>query len=701
MVGGIVDSAGSSSGVPLNNWISLGSANNDGIRTEWWVSKLAVSITTLTIDLTETNDIIAVALEYNGANGISNPVFQAVQANQNTITSQNILETVATVADSAAELMLGLFSALGDTFNATPPTPSGAPQTVRSTNSLSIPPSLSYQVIEQGAEATVGSFTSGGENVRLAVGSLNVTAESASQLATAGNVAGSTIGCLYIVISGGLVLNTQPGFNDQPDSSLVAGEYALGLQMAKISGNAALGMCRMEVFSGYFQNGQNAAGPWISPVDGYQYSIDELIFIWGIASTANPQSNWLTGPSALWYCNWNVDQETGDVTCQEWYRNDSQSGTSNDGTLQVFVVAQRQQQTLTVAATPSWTQLNPSAIVQDTAYRQDLLQEMNDDAKFAVIGQECIFMGVFANGGTVPRPVSPADDYEYAYSETKFVFSWLFTTETDGGQQSVTTPPWTPYYNLATLDAAINASTGVVTCAVGWGGNAGEGYTRLTSYGMIAVFAFCQRSRSGAPAAVANQFAEIDNELFFPGNDLPAGIGDQLINNINEAALTPEYFGPTLYEFGATIPLPTSPIDGYVYQASECTCIWEWGEMVAYPSFPPGSGANQRTALFQAAVVPATGYAGKVVNAVTTGPPETYESVVWRLVPGGPYTAYFAPGSGGGGGSGTVAAVMVLVIAARSSQQSELTAGSNTPPSDSGSTVADQIAAGPITVNGT
>lgn len=684
VVGGILDSAGvSSPGVPVNNWISLGNSNDAGIRMEWWVCKAAASITSLTIDLTYLNAIIAVMGEYNEANGISNPVFQALQSNQNTIGSQYIIETAATYPNSGAALMLGLFAALGDSFNATPPSPSSSLQTVRSTGSLSIPPALSYQLIEQGNTATVGSFNESGEEVVLAVGALNITAESATELATSVNVAESTMQCLYLVISGGLILNTQPGFNDQPDSALVAGNYAMGLQMAKISGNAALGMCRMEFFQDIYTNGETVDLP-ISPVDGYQYAMDELTFVWGVWSTANDSNGWITGPQALWYCAWDVDQETGLVSCTEWYRADGAAGVSNDGHLQVFTIAQRQKQVLTAAATPGWTQLQVSTFVEDLAYSQSLLQSMNDDAKFAVLGQEAIYMGPFFNGETVPRPVSPADDYEYAYSEVTFLFSWLYTTyNADAEMVQLACPP---YYTLASLNAAINPSTGVVTCAVGMMGQGGEGYTSYNTLGVISVVALCQRARTGTPAVVADQFAEIPNSLFYPGNDLPAGIGAQLWNNIQEAALTPEYFGPTLYALGATIPTPTSPIDGYAYQRSELTYLWEWGEMTPGPWAPSG-GSNNRTALFSAQIDQATGV---ITNTTTVvGPTTEYTSLIVRLAPGGPY--YYDTSYGH---------ISVVVVGCRSAQQTELSGAGVTPPSDGGSAVVDGLAPGAITVNG-
>jgi hypothetical protein len=228
---------------------------------------------------------------------------------------------------------------------------------------------------------------------------------------------------------------------------------------------------------------------------------------------------------------------------------------------------------------------------------------------------------------------------------------------------------------------------------VGYGQHAGEGYSGpLTQMGMIAVFAFCQRSRTGAPSSVANKFAEINNDIFYPGNVLPAGIGAQIVNNINEAALSPEFFGPTTYEFGATIPLPVSPIDGYTYQRSELTYVFDWGVMVACPYYPPNSGDNQRTLLFSAQVDQGT---GKIDNTVTTvGPTTYYESVVWRLVPGGSALPYDATT----GTNTTVAAVSVIVVAQRSAQQSEVSGSGSASPGGSGS--ADQTPPASVTVNG-
>jgi hypothetical protein len=682
-VAGIKDSAGdifamsADTGVPYNTWSFLGGNNCLGVRTEWWVCKGAVSITDLVISITGTGatglqSIIAVMLEYSGANGVSFPNFQSLQTNQNTITTQHIQETAAVYPNSGAALMIGLFAMLSDSFSTTPPTPPSAPQVVRSTNSLSIPPNLSYQVIEQGTESPVRLYNPGGEQIILAADALNITAESASQLATAANVAASSMQCLYLQISGGLILNTPPGFSDLPDASLAAGRLALGSQMAKINGNAALGMCRMEFFQGLYSNGQTVELP-ISPVDGYQYQINELAFVWAVYSTANPSTGWVSwtgNGGGLWYCGWGVDQETGLVSCVEWYCNDYASAQSNDGTLQVFTIAQRQQETLQTAETPSWTQLQASTFVTDLAYSTDVLTAMNDDAKFSVIGQEAILMGPFYDGQTVPRPYSPADGYEYAYSEITFLFSWMFTTQNTSPE--MTPLPWVYMggKNLGSLEASINPSTGLVTCAVGMSNLASVGGWAglFTTLGYIQVVALCQRARTGSVTGVANKFAEISNALFYPGNVLPAGLGAQIVNNIQEAALTPEYFGPTLYALGSTIPLPVSPHDGYEYQRSELTYLWEWGEMSFDPW--PESGADfAREALFTAQINQSTGV---ITNTVTTvGGNDVFTSVVWRNAHGGAYVA-----------NTTNAQIMVTVVACRSAQQTEITQEQGTPPSD-------------------
>ena len=97
------------------------------------------------------------------------------------------------------------------------------------------------------------------------------------------------------------------------------------------------------------------------------------------------------------------------------------------------------------------------------------------------------------------------------------------------------------------------------------------------THGRIAVFAFCSRSDviSGI-SGIANAFAEIDSETFMPGHDLRASTLLQLNKNIREAVCSPEFFGPANYHDGATIPIPTSALDGYVYSRARMAYVWDW-----------------------------------------------------------------------------------------------------------------------------
>ena len=159
------------------------------------------------------------------------------------------------------------------------------------------------------------------------------------------------------------------------------------------------------------------------------------------------------------------------------------------------------------------------------------------------------------------------------------------------------------------------------------------------------------------------------------------------MNNINEAACTPEFFGPTLYALGATIPVPTSPIDGYTYQRSELTYIFEWGEMTP-GTWPPNSGSNNRTAMFSAQINQATGVITNSTSTLSSGS-TGYTSVIVRYAPGGPYVFETTPGF-----------ISVVVVGSRSAQQPEITQfGSNAPTSTS-LTGGDLIPPGPVTVNG-
>src|SRR5678816_171181 len=133
-------------------------------------------------------------------------------------------------------------------------------------------------------------------------------------------------------------LDTISGFADVSDDVFLAEAIDFGIHLGQVAENAEFGMVRREIFTGIYKDGETVILP-TSPRDGYNYQLDELQFFWTVRNSASPASNWITGPDCLWFCNWKVDQDTGLVHSEEWYRRSGehdQNQNSQDGSIMVF-----------------------------------------------------------------------------------------------------------------------------------------------------------------------------------------------------------------------------------------------------------------------------------------------------------------------------------------------------------------------------
>lgn len=450
-----------------------------------------------------------------------------------------------------------------------------------------------------------------------------------------------------------LTLTEVPGFSDLPDLVLTALNPAFGVHVGKIAQNAAFGMVGVEVFSGFYKNGDTIPLP-SSNYDGYPFSRNELIYIWATQTSYNPTTGWITGPDNLYYATWKVDQVTGEVATVEVYRKSDPASpaiaSSNDGVLQVFTVGVRQKSALSLVTAPSFVDIPDADIAVDKPWHQSLVQQLNENAKFATVSSEVIYMGEFGNGDTVPQPVSPADLTTYAYANTKFMFSWRWTAAFAAFAQ-----PNLADGQLGPMLASINASTGAVSVTVKM---VNGGLHTVSGAGRIAVFAFCRRSPG--TLALSNSFTEQTIKTFLPPKKLRASTITALNKNIREAVQNPEFFGPASYKHGDTVTLPTGA-DGYPYNANEITYIWEWEDTT------PESGSNLRVAAWYGWV----------------GPTGAVSLKVFRLPPGGPYVEETTTGN---------IRIRVLTVATR---QRPLTPPS---PSLSGSAPGDATSGGAGTV---
>lgn len=291
-----------------------------------------------------------------------------------------------------------------------------------------------------------------------------------------------------------LVLNNPHGFSDQADANLVHDLSALGIEIGKISDNAAFGLTRLEVFKGIYKNGDTIALP-VSPIDGYNYARNELIYSWSIQSTGNPTTNWATDgpPWTLWYGAWSVDQGTGAVKCAVGYRGnddhrDRQANT-NDSILEVTVFAQRGLSLLSMASIPVYVEHKAAEFVTDAALTQAIMQDLNRNAKFDIVKAEAIYMGTFQNGAQLSRPVSPVDGYVYEWIECNFITSPFWTGDDDGaGNFQI---PDISKGQLQDWSFTVDGK-GLVTANVTYQ----KGGVTTFNKGRVQVVAFCQRQRT-------------------------------------------------------------------------------------------------------------------------------------------------------------------------------------------------------------
>jgi hypothetical protein len=151
-----------------------------------------------------------------------------------------------------------------------------------------------------------------------------------------------------------LILTTQPGFTEVPDSAFDAGNPATAANLKALNAAAKFGAVRTEQFWGYYKHGETVQLP-ISPADGYEYAREDLRYAFSIYWTGAPPGSALNGtqnlPSRgatggeghLLQMGFDIDQATGAIVCDVSYHKDggAQSDT-HDGILMVLTHATRQ-----------------------------------------------------------------------------------------------------------------------------------------------------------------------------------------------------------------------------------------------------------------------------------------------------------------------------------------------------------------------
>lgn len=414
-----------------------------------------------------------------------------------------------------------------------------------------------------------------------------------------------------------LTLETVPGFANLPDAAFEAEKPASGVNLIKVSENAAFGLVRTEFFVGIYKHGDQVPLP-VSERDGYAYSREELIYSWGLYSTFNPSSGWITGPDSLWYAAWLVNQADGKVYSVEWYRRSSNAnpnGTqSNDGQLMVFTIGQRLSKFAIPSAPPNFPDLPdndlqcsgsvvsdsnvlrlPSALVPRQRYT---LSRLSLKASETVNAFNC----------TSAALLKTASDSDTVVEVVPITFNGGSPSHTAVlGEVVVTDPiflklePGFDYYYVVACNniygvGGISRAKGNIASTGNPGGGSpsysfmgGDWTQEAAPVGQTGLFTdfnpsypqwelFSALEFSEADTEAPAQFNVIDAAHFYQDRPLNTTLAKQLNQNSKYSIFNTEVIYMGEFVDGDTIPNPVSPADGTVYDYSQCKFqhSWRW-----------------------------------------------------------------------------------------------------------------------------
>lgn len=151
-----------------------------------------------------------------------------------------------------------------------------------------------------------------------------------------------------------LLLNAVPGFADLDEATIAAEEVLTDDALVKICQNAKFAAVRPErIYMGFYKNGDTVGLP-VSPVDGYTYTQDEILYDWFLYSTRAPAAGFIAGqadppaisagqPANLYWLKVDIDDTTGLVDLWVSYYKQGEAETiTHDGIVKVYANGQRQ-----------------------------------------------------------------------------------------------------------------------------------------------------------------------------------------------------------------------------------------------------------------------------------------------------------------------------------------------------------------------
>jgi len=418
-----------------------------------------------------------------------------------------------------------------------------------------------------------------------------------------------------------LVMDAIPSFDPivQPE---LATDAAWSEDRAQaLNHNAKFGVVSTEaIYMGEFVTGDTIPEP-VSPVDGFVYDYSTVVFLpswrWTCLGTRFSQpavSLGQLGPMQL------AINGTGAVTLNVSMFNSGLTNESTFGRISVVALCQRPLNRLVVPGTTApWKYtafpvigFNPS-FPNDTNYPTQPLSTLpvvlpvalqaGDTVTVTAVGSVTYTVGSGFTGGPdgIPGTAGPPNPDVLQTGGTTIGKPGLLGAFTDdngeviqvvgvGSSAVLTVPSGATRFQMGIDDTDFLNHTGRFIALVAWS--------------------------PSSRFPLSDDFTDLDIYDFMPGEVLKASDIAQLSLNCNEAALSPEVFGPFTKGDGDSLSLPVSAIDGYTYARSELAYFWEWSDTT-----PTSSGHTMRPAILSASINNSNGVCSvKVYNLVDGGP---------------------------------------------------------------------------------
>jgi hypothetical protein len=81
---------------------------------------------------------------------------------------------------------------------------------------------------------------------------------------------------------------------------------------------------------------------------------------------------------------------------------------------------------------PGFSDLADSSLAGNQPLTDDDMVKINQNAKFAAVRMESVYMGWYKNGDVIPTPISPVDGYTYTRTECNMFITGSHSSPPDG-----------------------------------------------------------------------------------------------------------------------------------------------------------------------------------------------------------------------------------------------------------------------------